>query len=295
MNRIAVLLTSYNRKENTLKCLGSLQTAITRLSQNMHFDIFLVDDGSTDGTSVSIAKSFPEVKIINGSGNLFWSGGMRLAWQTSLSEIIDYDGYLLLNDDVVLQKDFFEKILITHEYSLKKFGTSGIYSCATKDPVIQNVSYGGGIIKKILFFKKLKKILPGEEPQVINIANANILLVTKNVVEKVGIIDEHYIHRFGDYDLTLRASKQNIPVLLCPGIGGFCSKNKIGFWMPQKSSLRERINYLYHPLGLSYNEQIYYLRKHFKFQLPYYFIMLWMKTLFPVLWKVFKLKEELRT
>ena len=47
MNTIAVLITSFNRKNSTLKCLGKL------FSQNLkeyYLGVYLVDDGSTDGT-----------------------------------------------------------------------------------------------------------------------------------------------------------------------------------------------------------------------------------------------------
>ena len=45
MNKIAAILTCHNRKEKTLACLHSLFSIISTI------DVFLVDDGSTDGTS----------------------------------------------------------------------------------------------------------------------------------------------------------------------------------------------------------------------------------------------------
>lgn len=68
--RIAILLTCYNRKDKTYVCLNSLYKNISEYCQ---FDIYLVDDGSTDGTAMMIAKDFPEVILIKGSGSLFWA------------------------------------------------------------------------------------------------------------------------------------------------------------------------------------------------------------------------------
>ena len=113
-------------------------------------------------------------------------------------------------------------------------------------------------------------------------------MVTKSVVKAIGILDDRYIHQFGDYDYTLVASRNGIPVLVCPGFGGYCSDDHGNNWLQAHSSLKKRINFLYSPLGLSYKEQTYYLWKNFKFQFPYYFSMLWLKTLFPVLWEKYK-------
>ena len=51
-NKIAVLLTCHNRKDKTLTCLESFHKA--KKPEGYTFDIFLVDDGSTDETSVVI-------------------------------------------------------------------------------------------------------------------------------------------------------------------------------------------------------------------------------------------------
>ena len=51
--KIATLLTCHNRKEKTLKCLNSI-TAQHIPKQVGKIDVFLVDDGSTDGTSEAV-------------------------------------------------------------------------------------------------------------------------------------------------------------------------------------------------------------------------------------------------
>ena len=62
--QLAVLLTCFNRKATTLRCLEQLNKQNITASM----DVFLCDDGSTDGTSDAIKKLFPQVYIIKGSG-----------------------------------------------------------------------------------------------------------------------------------------------------------------------------------------------------------------------------------
>ena len=114
---IAVLLTCFNRKEKTLVCLNSFFEA--DMPKGYEFDIYLVDDGSTDGTSEAVKENYPNIEIIKGNGNLYWAGGMRLAWTTAL-ERKDYDAFLLLNDDVILFDDFLDNLIKTEKYALNK-------------------------------------------------------------------------------------------------------------------------------------------------------------------------------
>ena len=97
---IAVLMTVYNRREATLRCLSFL---FANVIPGFELEVFLVDDGCTDGTRDAIRDSFPQVTIIESEGNLFWNRGMYLAWSTALT--CDPDYYLWLNDDSFLYEN----------------------------------------------------------------------------------------------------------------------------------------------------------------------------------------------
>lgn len=79
MIKTAGLLTVYNRCAVTLKGLSSLYKAIENLGNGYTFDVYMTDDGCTDGTNEAVHEKFPNIHIIQGDGSLFWSGGMRKA------------------------------------------------------------------------------------------------------------------------------------------------------------------------------------------------------------------------
>ena len=97
MNKLAVLLTCFNRKDKTIASLTALYKAFHESSDGWDMSVYLTDDGSTDGTSDAVSKNFPQVRVLKGDGALYWAGGMRNSWSEALKE--DYDAYLLLNDD----------------------------------------------------------------------------------------------------------------------------------------------------------------------------------------------------
>lgn len=285
MKIIAVLTTCHNRKKKTIACLKSLFEA--ELPSGYEFDVYLVDDGCTDGTSEAVEREFPVVNLIKGNGDLYWAGGMRLAWNTAMEKQV-YDVFLLINDDVRLCEDFLKNFITTEKHSIKMKGMKGIYSGATIDENTKKITYGGIHIKTNHFIVKLENLAPTEHPQYCELTNANILWINKEVVEKIGIFDNRYTHGIADYDYTLRASKKNIPVLLAPNICGVCENDHGNSWKPANISFKERVAYLKSPTGLAYSEYLYYIKKNFPLFLPYSFIMLWLKVLFPFIWERYK-------
>lgn len=279
-------MTYHNRKDKTLSCLSSFYAA--EIPEGYLFNIYLVDDGSTDGTYEAVNEKFPNVKIIKGDGNLFWAGGMRLAWNNALKAKSDYDAFLLLNDDVVLKDNFIKLIIDTNEFSIKTFHKHGIYVCSTEDPITKKITYSGGKIQSRFPRPKTRRIIPCDIPQPCDFANANIFWVSKCVVDTIGILDSKYTHGIADYDYSLRANAAGFPVLITPNIGGNCSDDHGNNWKPASEPLKQRIEYLKSPRGLQYQEYLYYVKRHFPLSLPYSWFMLWLKTIFPNLWEKIK-------
>lgn len=284
MKPISILITCHNRLQKTINCLISVYSS--KLPEGYQIEIFLVDDGSTDGTCEVVKNDFPQVNVISGNGNLFWAGGMRLAWQTAIKKQKSH-AFLLLNDDVIVDPDFLLKFIETEIFSLESTNKRGIYVGSTIDN-LGNLSYGGYRIKTNHFVVNSEIVVPSTTPQICHFTNANILWVSHDVIEKIGIFDNKFTHGIADYDYSLRAVKHGIPVFVTPGICGHCTNDHVNNWSSSNTSLKKRISYLKNPKGLAYKEYLFYIRRHFLLNYPYSFVMLWLKTLFPHLWEKYK-------
>ena len=287
--RIAALLTCYNRKDKTIRCLEHLFEAYKAYKDLFELSVYLTDDGSSDGTEKQIAKQFPSVKIFSGDGTLFWAGGMRNSWDHASKD--NYDIYFLLNDDTNVTDNLFEEMMKTHEYSLRHYGLGGVYIGSTRDPKTGHHTYGGAMLNnKIL--NTYREITPNGTFRECNLGNGNIMFVSANVVRSIGILAEGYTHGIADFDYTLTAHKHGIPVIIMPEYCGECTIDKPGAYKKFVNlPLSERVRYLKSPVGLAFNDNLRLMRRHFLHRLPLVFFTGWFKVLFP---KVYLQLNKLR-
>jgi len=230
MKKVAALLTSFNRKEITIRCLNRL------FSLKHDIDVYLVDDKSTDGTDEVIRRTYPDVSLISGTGNLFWNRGMCLAWQHAAEK--EYDFYLWLNDDVLLYDDSLTELF---QCSLMK-ADRAIISGLIEDAISNEILYGGTDASG-------KLIKPNGTMQEIYNLNGNVVLVPKYVFEAIGGLDPIFHHDLGDVDYGLRAKKNEIEVLATRVTIGSGLKNKICRVRAWNTDIGTRFRKLYSPLG----------------------------------------------
>lgn len=275
--KIAVLLTCFNRKNKTVSCLTSLYHALDvyneKIEDKIDLFIYLTDDGCTDGTADAVRNNFAEKNIIilQGNGNLYWAGGMRFAWNEALKMHSVWDFYLLLNDDVDLVDILFNELLNTHKYCIDNYKMAGIYSGITSSKSDHNKMTYGGNVWKNKFLGLSTRLQPNGKPQVCNTTNANILLVAKDVVDKIGIFYDGYSHGKADYDYSITASKNNIPVLLTSNFCGRCDddhyKKKEFEQMILNMSLQERKSFFNNPI-YSNSDYLTYIRRNIPIRYP---------------------------
>ncbi|MEL6495367.1 MAG: glycosyltransferase family 2 protein [Cyanobacteria bacterium J06623_7] len=233
-SRLAIIMTCHNRRELTLSCLERLK------QQQVNYTVYLVDDGSTDDTSPAVRQDYPEVKLLSGDGNLFWAGGMRLAFGEALKG--DYDYYVWLNDDTMLNPDAFKTLLAIHRDLSARGYDDSIVVGSTQDPLTGKPTYGGAVKSKRWYSNKLEFLEPGNELQECDTMYGNCVFIPRAVAQKVGNIDSAYVHSLGDIDYGLRARQAGCTVWAAPGFVGTCAQNAVaGSWIDPNLSVRQRL------------------------------------------------------
>lgn len=269
---IAVLLTCHNRREKTLECLTALHQCV--VPNNYIFEVFLVDDGSSDGTSERVKSEFPEVTIIEGNGDLYWNRGMFLAWQTA-AKAKDFDYFLWLNDDTFLYN---EALSILLQQSFKKAIVCG----TTQSTADYTITYGG--------FKKNpdRLVIPDGTFQECDYCNGNCVLISREVFYLVGNLDPVFHHAVGDFDYSLRAKKMGVSLFIAPNFIGTCeSHTSLPKWLSPKVTVIERLKSLYSANSGCYPPQFFIFDKRHKGLLLacFHYFTIHLRAIVPSLWK----------
>ena len=283
MRYIAVILTVHNRLDKTVACLNAVFNQREKYSF-FNVDVFLTDDGSTDDTSKILRNRFSAkpLHILSGNGNLYWNGGMINSWKAAI-EHGGYDGYLWLNNDTIVLPNLWNELEQADEYSRKQFGKGGIYVGSTKDPLTGEFTYGGFEFTNQWTLKD-RFLHP----------NGNVTYISHDVVEKMGILCEQYLHGGGDHDYTYLAYKAGFPLIVLKDYVGICENDhqQGGYADFLSMSLKQRIKYLYSPLGFNLHNTLLLQKRCFPYRYPFVWLMGYLKAFFPKMY--FKIYSQCR-
>lgn len=247
--KIAVLVTVHNRADVTVRGLSRLAALSTDLLPGTEFSVFLVDDGSTDNTASRIRDIPLDLSIVQGTGSLYWNGGMVLAYRHARASGTDFDAYMLFNDDVVLDDNF---IGFVREFASAQ---DRILVGALREPGSPDISYSGyqrqGRLRPFGDF--VQAIIDADLVRV-DTFNANVVLIPAKVFEGLGGLDPGYTHACGDFDLGLRAAGIGVDSYVYGTTIGECSRNQAYDDRIRASDFRTRWDLLF---GYAYGPRSY--------------------------------------
>lgn len=299
---LAVLITVYNRRDNTLKCLDSMAEGLGK-SNNFFISVFLTDDGSTDGTAEYIKeRHYPfAINILKGNGNLYWNGGMINSWKAAIDSGEEFNGFLWLNNDTEILPGFWNELQEADKYCRSKYGKGGIYIGSTYGRNNDNPNhYGNGNERKLSYggFNFVSKItlkdefvVPNGSFQECQCAHGNLTYISNDVVKKMGIFTDKYIHGGSDHDYTYRAYKKGFHLIVLPSFVGVCENDhpKDAYKSISKMTLKERIAAMKSPVGFNMHNTLVFQRRCFPFRYPFVWLACWFRILFPRLyWKIYQ-------
>jgi GT2 family glycosyltransferase len=198
---VAVVL-NWNRREDTLACLGSLAAV-----SYPEFLPLVVDNGSTDGSLEAIAAAYPQVELIAAGSNLGFAEGSNLGIRRALELGAAY--VLLLNNDTEVEPGFVEALVAEARRrpdaaalcsKVLFFEPPGLiwFAGARLDP---RSGYNGRQ-------RGYRERDDGRFDQVVETdrACAASMLVRREVLDEVGLLDPVLFAYSEDTDWSLRAS-----------------------------------------------------------------------------------------
>lgn len=268
--RVAVLMTCFNRRETTMRALDRL---FTQELDDILLEVVLVDDGSCDGTSAAVRASFPTVSVIQGTGELYWTGGTCAA--DAQAWLTDPDFELWLNDDVHLDLTAVQTLVDAAHVSDNRAVIVG--SCV--DPETGVPSYGGYRRLNPRRPLELSRVAPTGQLEPLDTMNGNVVLVPSAVRQSIGSLDRRFSHNMADLDYGFRARSKGWEVTLAPRSIGTCPPNPSkARWRDPRVPLRERLQAVVSFRGLPPEEWFAFTRRYCGWRWPRYFISPYVRT-----------------
>lgn len=223
---IAIVILSFNQREQTLRCLRHLLELEAREGP---FDVLLWDNGSKDGTAAAVAKAFPTVTVHACPENLGVAGGRNAAARQAIA---DFEPALILflDNDIVVQPGFVASLaapLLAPEGS--RIGQTQAKLRLADRPELLN---DGGGCRIQFWLGRTRPVGFGEvdrgqyDSPAPCVACGGAMMVRSSLFRELGGFDERF-SPFGpeDLDFSLRLQEEGWEAWYIPAAVGFHDVN----------------------------------------------------------------------
>ena len=204
---VYIIIVNWNQKEVTLDCLESLSNL-----NYPNYRIVAVDNNSQDGSTQAIAERFPQVKQIYHKKNRGSTAGYNAGFRWALSADADYA--LLMNNDTYIDPCALDYLVDACER--EGIGLTGplIYYANTSNKI-----WSAGAMRSGLTLELKGNHGRGKDFSEIterDFLTSCALLFKKEVLERIGPMDEDFFIYQEENDYCLRVRQGGFRLLLVP-------------------------------------------------------------------------------
>lgn len=212
---LCIIIVNWNTKEFIIRCLEDLRS----VAINNSLEVIIVDNGSIDGSSAEIRRFFPNFKLIENEKNLGFAKAVNQGLEITKAKYI-----LILNPDTLIKNESI-RILITFMEDYKDVGIAGaqlLNEDGSKQNSIANFpSLATELLNKNILRWVFPKRFPGKErqyPEPIEVDSVigACMMVRREAIEQVGLLDEEYFLFFEETDWCYRMKKAGWKVFHVP-------------------------------------------------------------------------------
>lgn len=219
---LSIIIVSWNVKDLLRTCLQSIYTH----TQDIRFEVFVVDNASHDGSAQMVTTEFPQVHLLANTTNQGFGKANNQGLLQATGKYI-----LFLNDDTEISSNIFKQ-LITHYNELALAGRNiGMMGCRLNNPdhtLQPSVRAYPTVMDQTAILLKLHHVFPNvvshyiqtdfdyTKEQVVDQVMGAFMLTTRDILNQTGAFDENFFVWFEEVDLQKRIRNAGYDILYTP-------------------------------------------------------------------------------
>lgn len=216
---LSIVVVNWNVKTLLANCLESLQADLQSLAER-GAEVWVVDNASTDGSVTMLQKQFPWVKLVENAKNVGFATANNQAIRQSTGQYV-----LLLNPDTVIKPQALLKLVDFLE-ATPQAGAVGAH-ILNEDESLQTSSYPAPTLPRELWrLFHLDALWPYssyrmadwrlDEPHPVDSLLGACILLRRQVLDQVGLLDEGYFMFSEEIDLCYRIKQAGWSIYWLP-------------------------------------------------------------------------------
>jgi GT2 family glycosyltransferase len=203
---ISIVIISYNTRALLLQCLES----VYRSANPPRFEIWVVDNASSDGSVEAVEQHYPDVLTIKNSENKGFAAANNQALRRMNGRYA-----LLLNSDAVLTAGALEKLFAFMEADAEAGMACGQLlnpddsrqNAFANFPTLLSLALNESMLKKLWPRRFPSKYQMHREPLMIESCIGACMIVRKAAMDEAGMLDERYFFFMEETDWALTFKK----------------------------------------------------------------------------------------
>lgn len=218
---VSILIISYNTRELTLACLGSVYGQ----TRDAAFEVIVVDNTSADGSADAIEAAFPQVRLIRAGENLGFAQGNNVAVLHARGRYL-----LLLNPDTVVLDGAIDKLYafaqanpqyeIVGGRTVFDDGSLNPKSCWRRPTLWSAFCIAVGLTaafpRSNLFARESYGSWRRDTVREVDIVSGCFFMLKRSLWEELGGFDPAFFMYGEEADLCLRAAKRGVRCAVTP-------------------------------------------------------------------------------
>ena len=210
--KVSIVTVNWNNLTDSVECLESLS-----LATYSKFEVIVVDNGSNGDDARQLKERFGEsIRLIENEKNYGFAGGCNVGIRDALNRGTDY--VLLLNNDTIVSPDFLEDLVSTSQAD-KMVGIAGGKIYCHELP--EMIWFAGGFVDYRTGNTPIRGTGELDRGQFDEIVEVDwicgcFMLISRDLLQTVGMLDSRFFFGWEDVDLCVRACKRQFKILFVP-------------------------------------------------------------------------------